>query len=409
MSSSVMSRIAAWAVRHRSRMPQWAQRAMYSVASNPDGLIGRVASRLLGGDDAPVTEVPDRPVRVYIAPTNYAGQGYLWARALEARDSAIAARNMAVVVPGTYSFPANTPVPITVFNGSATWAEAEWAAASRFTHVLVEAQRSMFGKQFERDVAREVAALEAAGVSVAFLSHGDDVRDPESHIALTPWSPYTDDPRAAELGAFAQSSREMLERLRRPTFVSTPDLLSELPWAIWCPVVVDWQRFATETPAFRGQRFRVIHASSNPIAKGSDHIAPALAPLLQADALSYELISRTPPSEMPRVFAEADIVLDQFRLGSYGVAACEAMAAGRVVVGHVLPFVRERVEQDFGISLPILEATPDTLADVVAGLIADPERARSLAAAGPEFVRTVHGGEPSARALIDGWISPSPR
>lgn len=387
-------------------MPQWAQRAMYSVASNPDGLLGRIASRLLGGGDAPVTEVPDHPVRVYIAPTNYAGQGYRWARALESQDATIAARNMAVEVPGTYAFPADTPVPITVFNGSATWAEAEWAAVSHFTHVLVEAQRSMFGKRFERDVAQEVAALEAAGVSVAFLSHGDDVRDPENHIALTPWSPYTDDPRTAELGAFAQSSREMLERLRRPTFVSTPDLLAELPWAVWCPVVVDWQRFATDSPVFRGERPRVIHASSNPIAKGSDRIEPALASLLQANAITYELISRTPPSEMPQVFAEADIVLDQFRLGSYGVAACEAMAAGRVVVGHVLPFVRDRVEQNFGIALPIVEATPDTLSDVVAGLIADPDRARAIAAAGPAFVRSVYSGEPSARALIDGWISP---
>ena len=106
-------------------------------------------------------------------------------------------------------------------------------------------------------------------------------------------------------------------------------------------------------------------------------------------------------------FAAADIVLDQFRLGSYGVAACEAMASARVVVGHVLPAVRERVREATGLELPIVEATPDTLAAVLEELISDPEGARRIAARGSEFVEAVHDGRASARALIDGWIRPS--
>ena len=88
------------------------------------------------------------------------------------------------------------------------------------------------------------------------------------------------------------------------------------------------------------------------------------------------------------------------------IAACEAMASGRVVVGHVLPMVRERVERDFGIELPIVEANADTLGDVIAGLVADPERARRLAADGPAFVHRVHSGPASAEALLTHWIRP---
>ena len=402
--SGFFGAIANWAVKHRSKMPRWAQRTMESAARNPDGLVGRLAGRLLGGGSAPVTTVPEADVRVYIAPTNYAGQGHLWGRALEAADSRIAARNMAVELPGGFAFPADTLVPIAAVNASSEWAEAEWEAARRFTHVLVEAERSMFGKRFGRDLEAEIAALEAEGISVAFLCHGTDVRDPDRHMELTPWSPYLDDPRVDDLREDARENLALLGRLPRPTFISTPDLAVEVPSASWCPVVVDPERFASDGPVLTGGPARVIHASSNAVQKGSDRIEPALAELVAEGLVEYELITAVPTSEMPRVFSAADIVLDQFRLGSYGVAACEAMAAGRIVVGHVLPFVRERVLRDFGIELPIVEATPDTLREVVEGLIRDPDRSRAIAAAGPAFVRRVHSGEASARALIDGWI-----
>lgn len=404
--NEVFARLAGWAVAHRSKLPQWAQRLMESAARNPDGLVGRLSARLMGaGGDAPVTTVPATPIRVYIAPTNYAGQGFLWARALEASDSRIGARNLAIDLPGGYAFPADTLVPIAAVNASADWAENEWQAASQFTHVLIEAERPLFGKRWGRDVEAEVLALEAAGVSVAFLGHGTDVRNPDHHMALTPWSPYGEDPRTPVLREDARANLALLERLRRPTFISTPDLAADLPWAIWCPVVVDSKRFATDAPVFAAGQVRVIHASSNPLQKGSDRIEPALAPLIAAGSLEYELITATPSAQMPAVFASADIVLDQFRVGSYGVAASEAMAAGRVVVGHVLPSVRERILRDTGLELPIVEATPDTLHEVVAGLCANPVSARKIAAAGPAYVAAVHSGSMSAAALTGHWIS----
>lgn len=399
------ARLADWAVRHRSKMPRWVGRLMESAARNPDGLVGRLSAKLLGGGgEAPVTTVPGAPTRVYIAPTNYSGQGYLWARSLERARPSIGARNMAVQLPGGFAFPADTLVPVAAVNASSEWAAAEWAAARQFTHVLVEAERPMFGREFGRSLEAEIAALRAAGVSVAMLCHGTDVRDPDRHRELTRWSPYPEDPRTETLRRDAHENLALLERLGLPTFISTPDLAADVPWAAWCPVVVDAARFAADAPAFERDRPRVIHASSNPVQKGSHLIEPALAPLVDAGRIDSELVMATPASEMPGVFAGADIVLDQFRLGSYGVAACEAMAAGRVVVGHVLPVVRERVERDFGIALPIVEATPDTLREVVEGLVADADRARAIASAGPAFVERVHTGAASADALLAHWI-----
>ncbi|MFP3786388.1 hypothetical protein, partial [Burkholderia sp. SIMBA_024] len=102
----------------------------------------------------------------------------------ERAQSDVGARNMAVDIPGGFAFPADTTVPIAVNSASAEWQRAEWEAVQAFTHVLIEAERPIFGGLFGRRVLAEVEALEKAGLSVAFLSHGTDIRSPRAHAAL---------------------------------------------------------------------------------------------------------------------------------------------------------------------------------------------------------------------------------
>jgi hypothetical protein len=86
-------------------------------------------------------------------------------------------------------------------------------------------------------------------------------------------------------------------------------------------------------------------------------------------------------------------------MGIYGVAACEAMAAGRVVVSFVGDTVRARARKATGRELPIVEATPGTLVEVVEKLLDDRDAARDFAAAGPSYVWANHDGRRSALAL----------
>jgi glycosyltransferase involved in cell wall biosynthesis len=107
---------------------------------------------------------------------------------------------------------------------------------------------------------------------------------------------------------------------------------------------------------------------------------------------------------MPKEIAWADVVLDQFRLGSYGVAACEAMAAGKIVVGHVIPEVRQIVRENAGVSLPVIEATPESLSDVLSEMAHSPQELSSVQATSREFVQRVHGGQRSAEILMSRWV-----
>jgi glycosyltransferase involved in cell wall biosynthesis len=165
--------------------------------------------------------------------------------------------------------------------------------------------------------------------------------------------------------------------------------------------VVDADRWRTAATPLERPVPLVVHAPSKAAIKGTDLVEPVLESLAADGVIEYRRAEGLSHDEMAALYRSADVVLDQFRLGSYGVTACEAMAAGRVVVAHVDETVRAAVERRAGMPLPIVEATPATLRDVVAGIVHDRAGARERAAAGPRFVSTLHDGRAAADALRD--------
>ena len=395
---------------NRNSLPRWVNATVDAIADHPEGLVGRLAAKRLGAP-APIGSVPatsfaDRPTRVLIAPVNYSGQGLAWARSLERSRPSISARNMAIDVPGGFSFDADLVVPVGTYHNDPDWQRRQFDAASTATHVLIEAEEPPFGRLLGRSMDAQARALQDRGVNVAFLAHGTDVRLPSRHRARHEWSHFSDPsiyvPRAEHLAA---RNIRMLLGSSRPLFVSTPDLLVDLPSASWCPVVVDARRWSVDRNERTGP-LRVAHAPSVGPVKGTALVMPVLERLASEGVITFDLVQGVASAEMPAVFARADVVIDQFRVGSYGVAACEAMASGCVVVGHVAPDVRAVVSARTGRELPVIEATPLTLEAVLRELAAE----QNLAArrdAGQEFVSSVHDGRLSAEVLLDGWICPN--
>lgn len=413
------SSLARWAaaasralVANRHRSPAWMSSAINRAIAHPNSLLGRLAYRLVGADDGVVGDNP--PVqafgtRLYIGPANYAGQGYLWAHALTQRRTDAQAVNMVVEVPGGMAFPADITVPLRTYMGSRAWQSEQFDYVAQFTHCLVESGRPLFGESFGPDAFAEVEALETAGVSVAMMCHGSDVRLPSRHRDAERWSPFLERAmftRAAEIRA--ADFRRKLDEFRGPVFVSTPDLLADVPYATWCPVVVDPSRWTGGARPMQRDRPLVVHAPSRSIIKGSELIEDSMRALEAAGVIEYRRIQGVASHDMPALYKNADIVLDQFRIANYGVAACEAMAAGRVVVSHVSQSVRAAAEEHAGVPLPIIEANPDTIGEVVRGLVLDPSDALSHADRGQDFVQKLHDGRASADALASAWLGSRP-
>ncbi|MGY1550955.1 glycosyltransferase [Microbacterium sp. A588] len=340
-------------------------------------------------------------MRLYVAPVNSAGQGYAWARAAE-RLPGVGAVDMQHRSETGFGFDVDYEVPTTVFVRSEAWQRAHFRAVSRsFTHVMMESVWPLFTSRFDGDVEREVAALHDAGVSVAVVAHGSDIRLPDRHAAIDEWSPFHDGVWAStpKLQERAEQKHEVLRRLGVPVFVSTPDLLGDWPTATVLPLAVDTERWRSDTVPLEREVPVVVHAPSRAVVKGTDLIRPLMRSLADRGLIEYREFTGVASSDMPALIGDADIVLEQFRIGTYSVAAVEAMASGRVVIGHVHDQVREHVVDRHGVELPVVQATPKTLESVVLDMLERREYYRSVAAAGADFARKVHDGRVSAETL----------
>ena len=248
-------------------------------------------------------------------------------------------------------------------------------------------------------VRAEVRRFVELGVSCGLLFHGSDIRSPARHAAGSPWSPFVGSSRLVQkLEVEAGRNAALAAELGVPTFVSTPDLLRWLPGAVWCPVVIDpslWYSAVDQD----GGRPVVVHAPSNPWIKGTPQIEPMLHRLSAEGVIEYRQLVGVPHEDMPSFYARADVVLDQFTLGSYGVAACEALASGRLVMGHVDRDTRAEVLNRTGLRLPVHEATVESLEGELRLFAAERSAFADVQSAGPGFVAAVHDGRHSAAAL----------
>lgn len=347
------------------------------------------------------------PVRLLVGPANFAGQGRAWAE-VAATVPAVGATSFAVEDPTGLTLPAHRSVSKEEF------ADPEWAAdhetwVRTFTHVLIEAGRPVTGQVHGLDAYGDDRLLRDAGIRVGMVAHGSDVRRPDRHEDVEPDSPFRRvSPRIrATRQKYADRIAPLVDGCDW-AFVSTPDLLDDVPRGQWLPVVVDLERWAGEqiAPRERGEPPVVSHIPSNAMWKGTELVEPTLEALAARGTIRYRPVRGVPQPEMPAAIGAAEIVLDQFALGSYGVAAVEAMAAGRVVVGHVRPEVRARVLAGTGLELPVVQARAGEVADVLGDLAADPDRCRELGEAGAVFARHVHDGRRTVAVLEDYLLGP---
>ncbi|HKN44790.1 MAG TPA: hypothetical protein VJW23_12795, partial [Propionibacteriaceae bacterium] len=142
---------------------------------------------------------------------------------------------------GRLDFPADYVVSAEQFRHDAAWAE-EFRARVRntYTHAILESNRPVFGAR-QPDARADIGYLRDGGLSVALMAHGSDVRIPSVFSDLERWSPFPNlDPSyVADLERKARDAVELFTTYSGPVFVSTPSLLSFLPNASWCPVVVN--------------------------------------------------------------------------------------------------------------------------------------------------------------------------
>ncbi|MDJ1137602.1 glycosyltransferase [Streptomyces iconiensis] len=348
-------------------------------------------------------EAAQTRVRLGLGCANYAGQLSGFARAVcRARPDVSAEVTMHTSASPLTGYPADVRIPRGQLGGRDIKLDRVNRALGAYTHYLADAFTPAFGWLNGQHIENDLPALTGAGLRVALLAHGSDVRDPQRHMERYGHSLFHAAPEDA-LAVLTRNSarnRRVAAESGLPLFATTPDLLTDLPGARWAPLVVDVEGWACGRPAMERARPVVVHAPSRRWTKGTESVMPVLEELDRAGVIEFRLAEGLPWAGMRELVREADIVVDQFAIGTYGTFACEGMAAGKPVVA----FLDEQVHKDVGAVPPIVNATPDTLRPALESLLDDRAQAARTGLESVEYVRTYHDGRYTA-GVLDGFLS----
>ncbi|MGW2558867.1 glycosyltransferase family 4 protein [Streptomyces sp. NPDC001514] len=366
----------------------------WTVQESPSGVRTAEGS----GTDGPAwRKLGNTRVKLGLGPANYAGQAAAYAQAITRLDRDVSVEVVMNKRPESFDYPADVYVDATRLGELDVQVQQVERVVGRYTHLLVDAFLPVFGLLNGGTVAGDLDALKQAGIKVGLLAHGSDIRHPGRHLERHEFSLFRDAPKgiAGKLQVKAERNKKIADESGLPLFVTTPDLLDDLPKATWTPLVVDVDAWATDRPVMERKRPIVLHAPSKRWTKGTDRIMPVLTELHDKGVIDFRLAEGIPWAEMQELVKDCDLVLDQFTTGSYGTFAVEAMAAGKPVVAYISEQVKGATQG----ALPIVSATPTDLREVIESLVGDRENSALIGRESAKFARTYHDGTWTAQVL----------
>jgi glycosyltransferase involved in cell wall biosynthesis len=94
------------------------------------------------------------------------------------------------------------------------------------------------------------------------------------------------------------------------------------------------------------------------------------------------------------------VVIDQLRVGWYGMFAIESMALAKPVVVYLDEQGAAETEEAFGLELPLVRADEQSVEDVLAGLVEVRAELPELGRRSREYVERVHAHTSVARRVL---------
>lgn len=127
---------------------------------------------------------------------------------------------------------------------------------------------------------------------------------------------------------------------------------------------------------------KIVHAPTNKSVKGSVYFENAIEKLKQKYNITYQRIEKTDHENAISIYSEADIVLDELIIGTYGSLTMECMAMGRCVVTFINPDFKTPHDE----SIPVWTANIDNVYERIEELILSFEQRAKLAISGRSYV-----------------------
>ncbi len=179
--------------------------------------------------------------------------------------------------------------------------------------------------------------------------------------------------------------------------VGSYDAIRWVPEATVIPPGIDLAAVTPSPPSGR-RRPVVVHAPSSRRRKGTDHVLRA------CEGLDVELriVEGLHHEEALALYRDADIVVDQLNAGWYGLFAIECMALGKPVLTFLHDEAVRRTEEAYGVPVPVVNTSHDTLHDRLAELVAmAPSEREEIGRASRAYVEQVHDLERVTDRLVE--------
>jgi hypothetical protein len=157
------------------------------------------------------------------------------------------------------------------------------------------------------------------------------------------------------------------------------------------------EEYPATIPSSNIVRPLIVHAPSAPGAKGTRHVLAAVEKLRSECDFDFQLIHGMTPLEAREWMSRCDIFVDQLIAGEYGVAAVEAMALGKPVLCYIKPSLIGSYPAHF----PIINADPDSIAEVLRQLLKDGPRRRSAGEASRAWAEERHDARKVVARIAD--------
>jgi hypothetical protein len=153
---------------------------------------------------------------------------------------------------------------------------------------------------------------------------------------------------------------------------------------------IDSTKYAPIYPSKHSKKPILVHTPSATGAKGTKYVRACIQ-CLQEKEIPFEYIEIHNKSREESYVAiqKADIFIDQFIAGSYGIASCEAMAMGKPVLCYLMPSVVKNLPTDCA----IINTSLDTLYNTLYTLISNAELRHEAGKKSRQYVEQYHDAD----------------
>lgn len=245
---------------------------------------------------------------------------------------------------------------------------------------------------------------------VFFEFHGSDIRDYNKFSKLRPV--YSNE--GGKLSKRVIRMHKRICKMADGIILHDDELIKYLP-ETHAPVYIvplrinlaQFEEKKSDDNNSNGKNIRIVHAPSNRKIKGSKYILDALARLQEKYSnVEVVLVEGKTQEEAREIYRDADIIVDQIIIGTYGVFALEGMALGKPVVTYIDDEMRNALPNN----LPIYSADIKNIYERLEQLLLDDDLRQRLGKMGPEYVKNYHDYVKVSRyllAIYNGEVQPS--